>query len=80
MRKRTAFPRGHRMRAIQLYVEGMNLRRIGRLLGVHQRSVANWVNAHAQQLPSAPVPSEPEVVELDELFTFVTQKKTKSMS
>ena len=50
------------------------MRRIGRVLGVNHQSVANWVKAYAAQLPAAPVPSEVETVELDELFTFVEKK------
>jgi transposase-like protein len=52
----------------------MNIRRIGRTLGVNHQSVANWVKAHVAQLPNAPVPAEVETVELDELFTFVEKK------
>lgn len=52
----------------------MNLRRIARTLRVNHQSVANWVKAHAARLPDAPVPSEVEIVELDELFTFVEKK------
>jgi hypothetical protein len=65
-----------------MYVDGMNFRRIARTLRVSHRSVINWVNARAAQLPELPpVPAdELEVNELDEMFTFVGSKKTKSMS
>jgi hypothetical protein len=65
-----------------MYVDGMNFRRIARTLGVAHRSVINWVNAHAAQVPDPPpVPAdELDVNELDELFTFVGDKKTKSTS
>src|SRR5919199_6956563 len=43
-----------RRRAVQLYVEGMNLRRSGRTLGVVHQTVANWVAAHADALPAQP--------------------------
>jgi transposase-like protein len=71
-----------RRQAVQMYVDGMNFRRIARTLGVTHRSVINWVNARAAQLPALPpVPAEElDVNELDELFTFVGNKKTKSMS
>ena len=59
---------------MKLYVDGMNIRRIGRTLGVNHQSVANWVKAHVAQLPAAPVPTEVETLELDELFTFVEKK------
>jgi transposase-like protein len=79
-------PRGYdekvRRQALQLYVDGLGFRRIGRSLGVAHRTVINWVNAHAAQVPDAPpVPDTPlEVNELDELFTFVGEKKTRSTS
>ena len=61
-----------------MYVDGINFHRIGRLLSVHHQSVINWVNAHAEKLPDAPVPEKTEDVEMDELFTFIGSKKTKS--
>jgi transposase len=69
-----------RRKAVQLYVDGINLRRIGRQLGVSPQSVANWVKAHAENLPSAPVPDKVENAELDELYTFIGDKKTESTS
>jgi transposase-like protein len=85
-RKYTPEPKPHgypervRLQAVRLYVDGMNLRRIARTLGVNHQSVANWVKVYADQLPAAPVPGEEvDVIELDELFTFVGDKKTSSM-
>ena len=69
-----------RDQAVRLYVEGMNQRRIARILHVNHQSVANWVNAHAHHLPNAPVPARVETAELDELFTFVERKKTAPIS
>jgi transposase-like protein len=63
-----------------MYVDGANLRRIGRYLGVNHQSVANWVKAYAARLPPAPVPDEVEVMEMDELHTFIEHKKTKPTS
>jgi hypothetical protein len=38
-----------------------------------------WVRAHSDGRPEQPpLPTEVEVVEEDELYTFVSQKKTKS--
>lgn len=69
-----------RLRAVELYMDGGNLRRVGRQLGVNHQSVANWVNAHAAQLPDAPLPEQVETIEMDELHTFVERKKTKPTS
>jgi transposase-like protein len=74
------YPDEVRHQALQMYVDGNNLRRIGRHLGVSPQSVANWVNAHAASLPETPQPAENETVELDELFTFIGSKKRKPTS
>lgn len=69
-----------RQQALQLYVDGMNLRRIARHVGVVHQTVANWVKAYAAALPDQPPqPDQMVVVEQDELYTFVETKKTKSM-
>ena len=68
-----------RRQAVQLYVDGMNLRRIGRHLGITHRTVARWVEAHAESLPeNAVIPEQVQTAEMDELFTFVEHKKTGS--
>ncbi len=79
--KEHGYPDSLRQQAVRLYVDGMNFRRIGRQLGVHHQSVINWINAYVAQLPdTSPLPAEVTVVEQDELFTFIQQKKTKSTS
>ncbi len=70
-----------REQALKMYVDGLNFRRIARLLGLHHQSVINWVDAAADRVPDAPpVPSEIGTAELDELYTFVESKKTTSTS
>jgi IS1 family transposase len=66
-----------RQKAVQMYVDGINLRRIARHLGVNHQSVANWAKTHADGLPTAPVPGEVENAEMDELFTFIGDKKNR---
>jgi len=61
-------------------MEGNSQRAIGRILRVSQQSVANWINAYVDKLPPAPVPEKPQEAELDELYSFVQKKKTKSTS
>jgi len=67
-----------RKQAVRMYVDGMNYRRIARHLGVDHKSVMNWVNAYAAQLPNAPQPDDVNNAEMDELFTFIKKKKTGS--
>lgn len=69
-----------RTRAIQLYLEGNSLRGIGRILKVNPQSVGNWVQTYTDNLPEASMPDRPKVAELDEMFTFIGKKKTKSTS
>src|SRR4028118_815472 len=72
------YPDETKREAVRLYLEGVNFRRIGRVLGVNHQSVINWINAYHAALPiSEQSVSLPEVVELDELFTFVGSKKRK---
>ena len=66
-----------RRKALRQYVDGMNLRRVGRQLGLHHQTVANWVKEYAEKLPDAPVPKQVKTAELDEIFTFIGEKKTE---
>jgi transposase-like protein len=80
--KEQGYAQAIRQHAVESYVDGLNFRRIARMLKVSHTSVMNWVKAHADSLPdAAPLPARKQVVnELDELFTFVEEKKTGSMS
>jgi len=85
-----AEPRGHgyppsvRQQAVKMSLDGVNQRRIGRLLGVNHQSVANWLKEYHERLaarhPGPPQPPEARTLELDELFTFVGSKKAASTS
>jgi len=87
-RKYTPKPKTHsypsylRQQAVEMYVAGLNFRRIGRILKVSHQTVSNWVSEQADRLPDEPpVPlDQMEVNAMDELFTFVGQKKTSSTS
>jgi len=78
--KQHGYPDEVRKQAVQLYVDGLNLRRIGRHLGIHHRTVSLWVQASAANLPEVPLPKEVKAAEMDELFTFIGNKKTESTS
>ena len=63
-----------------MYIDGASLRRTGRQLGIHPQTVANWAKDQAAQLPEAPVPAVVKAAEFDEIFTFIGDKKTESIS
>jgi len=72
------YPESMRKRALEMYVDGGNLRRIARHLKVAPQTVAYWVTDVAKALPDAPLPNEVKEAEMDEIFTFIGDKKTKS--
>jgi transposase-like protein len=76
--KQPGYPASLRKRAVEMYVDGGNFRRIARHLKVNHQTVANWVAEHAEALPAAPVPEKVKDAEMDELFTFIGTKKTRS--
>lgn len=69
------YPESMRRRALEMYVDGINLRRIARHLKIHHRTVSLWLKDHAETLPVAPVPEQVHTANLDELFTFIGDKK-----
>ena len=71
-----------RQRAIRLALDGNSQRQAARHVGVSPGSVANWLREYADSLAETlPTPEQPvAVAELDELFTFIGDKKTKSTS
>jgi len=76
--KEKGYTQETRMLALRMYVEGSSQRSIARILRISPQSVSNWINAYVSQLPPAPMPDKPKVAELDELYTFLKQKKTRS--
>ena len=77
VRKGRGYPPELRRKVVQEYVDGRNLRQIARQFGLVHQTVANWVAAHADALPDQPPqPQGVETAELDELYTFVGDKKT----
>ena len=79
--KPLGYPDETKREAVRLYLEGVNFRRIGRILSVNHQSVINWINSYHASLPASEQSvAAPEVVELDELFTFVGSKKRKPTS
>lgn len=69
-------------RAVQLVLDGTGFRAAARHVGVAHSAVLTWFKALADAAPATPAKptTPPEQVELDELFTFVQTKKTRSLS
>ena len=68
-------PPSIRQLALDMYLEGLGFRAIGRLLKVSHTAVFGWVKKAGENV-ELPVPDESvEVAELDEMHTYVSQKK-----
>ena len=58
-----------RLQALSLYLEGLSLREISRLLSVNHQSVANWIHSYANHMPANLPPSILEIAILDGFYT-----------
>lgn len=61
--------------ALEIYLEGLGYRAIGRLLKVSYVSVYNWIKEWGEQATSLNSEDDIEVVEIDELHTYIGSKK-----
>ena len=61
--------------ALNLYLEGLGFRSIGRILGFSHVAVYQWVKAFGENLEQIKRPAA-QIVELDELHSYVGHKKT----
>jgi hypothetical protein len=61
---------------LQLYLEGLGFRSIGRFLECNHVAVCNWIKAHGGSIEAIRSTAGVEVVEPDEMHTFAGSKKT----
>jgi transposase-like protein len=62
--------------ALILYLEGLGFRSIGRYLNVSHVSVFNWIKSFGEKLDEIRNPDEIEIIEMDEMHTYIGSKKT----
>ena len=74
-RKSNASPPAIKKLALEMYLEGMGFRSIGRVLKVSFVSVYNWIKAFGEQVELVKSSKEVTVVELDEMHTYIGSKK-----
>jgi len=64
--------------AIEMYMNGMGIRATGRVLGASPAGVLKWIRKeHAAIKPMAdatPDSSSPDIIEMDEIYTYVQKK------
>ena len=61
---------------LELYLEGLGFRSIGRILKVSNVSVYNWIKSFGQKIEELRKNDEISVVEMDKMHTFIGSKKT----
>ncbi len=62
--------------ALQLYLEGMGFRAIGRVLGFSNVSVLRWIRNFGKNLDEIKSNKQVNIVEIDEMHSYVGNKKT----
>ena len=62
--------------ALELYLEGLGFRSIGRFLKCSHVTVFNWIKSYGSAVHELRSQSDIKVIELDELHTFIGSKKT----
>ena len=62
--------------ALILYLEGLGFRSIGRFLKVSHVAVFNWIKAFGEKIEELRSSDNIEVVEIDEMRTYIGSKKT----
>ena len=60
--------------AIKLYMEGNSGRAVGRILGIGKNMCLYWLRQYAQTLPEETPTEQVEVIEMDELYSFIQRK------
>jgi transposase-like protein len=62
--------------ALEMYLEGLGFRAVGRLLRISYGTVYQWIKKWGETV-SLPVKKEPvSIVELDEMHSYIMRKKT----
>jgi IS1 family transposase len=77
----SGYSAGAKRRILDTYKERASLRGLGRIFGVARQTVLRWLKALVQRLPALKdtlrPPQADDVLELDELWSFVCKKHAK---
>jgi len=62
--------------ALELYLEGVGFRSIGRILNFSNVAILKWIRAFGEQLTSIKAERSVQVMEIDEMHSYIGSKKT----
>ncbi len=65
-----------RRQALELYLEGLGFRSIGRVLNFSNVSILNWIREFGSKLEELKSEKQVKVIEMDEMHSYVANKKT----
>ncbi len=71
----TFYPKEVKRMALEMYLEGLGINAIGRILKVSHVGVLKWINRYGQQAEELPSQEKMEVVEIDQMQSYIGQKK-----
>ena len=66
--------------ALELYLEGLGFRSIGRILKFSHVTVYNWIKEFGQKLERLKSNKQINIVEMDEMHSYISNKKTNAGS
>ena len=73
--KRTAATLDIKRQALQLYLEGLGFRSIGRILKFSNVSILRWIRSYGNKLKTLQKQGKaPQEIEIDEMHTYVLKK------
>lgn len=62
--------------ALELYLEGLGFRSIGRILNFSNVTILKWIRAFGEQLSKVKAERSVRVMEIDEMHSYIGSKKT----
>ena len=72
-------PQKDKVLAVLLYLHGMSMRSIGKIIGVSTVTVLRWIRDFAKRYAHKPEPEgKAQVMELDEMWHYLGKKSTSS--
>ena len=78
IQKSTSVPIDKKRLALQMYLEGLGFNSIGRMLNVSHVAVLKWIKRYGQQAEELRSDKEIEIMEMDEMHSYIGSKKTIS--
>lgn len=62
--------------ALELYLEGLGFRSIGRILNFSNVTILKWIRAFGEQLTRVKAERPVQIMEIDEMHSYIGSKKT----